>query len=146
MEMENFHSPISFCLLPSCRGKAIQWLQSWKQLQWLQTKMRSCYLCQHTCPLLTWPRCWQMHCLWLPQACEILGQAFFGLVEFFLPPVTTAGDEQFKLIIQKFGRVSLAVYNTISLSQPLLPLPKHCSLYWGARLIKSCQSLEDACN
>lgn len=76
----------------------------------------------------------------LPQACEILGQAFFSLVEFFLPPVTTASDEQLKLIIQKFARVG---YNTVS---PLLPLPKHCSLYWGGRLIKSCQSLEDACN
>lgn len=39
----------------------------------------------------------------LPQACEILGQAFFSLVEFFFPPVTTASDEQLKLIIQKFA-------------------------------------------
>jgi len=49
MEMENFCSLIGFCLLPSCRGNAIQWLQSWKQLQWLRAKMRSCYLWQHTC-------------------------------------------------------------------------------------------------
>lgn len=75
---------------------------------------------------------WARHCL--------------DLVEFFLPPVTTASDEQLKLIIQKFARVGLALYKTISLSQPLLPLPKHCSLYWGGRLVKSCQSLEDACN
>lgn len=73
----------------------------------------------------------------LPQACEILGWALFSLVEFFLPSITAASDEQLKLIIQKFARVNLAVYNATAPSQPL-PLPKHCSLNWGCKLIKSC--------
>lgn len=144
--MEIFFSPISFGFLPSYRYETLQRLQFWKQLVAVAPgkdvilSLSTHLSLTHGAMLLA-----DMHWLWLLQACEILGQAFFGLVEFFLPSLTTASDKQFKLIIRKFAGVCLAIYNSTTFSSSS-PLCISTAAGIGERLRKSCQSLKDACN